>query len=689
MKKLLFGIFSIVCLFVLIGCQEEPVVITPPVEPTIEDYKEELFNYLNEIIPTDVSEDVDLIDYYEYEDGSFAELEWVSSNGKTITSKGKYKQNLFDEEITLTSTINFLGANIDEATFNYEKSVNTKGYEDLDEYKAIIEANIPDFVYKDFALIYRDTTYREKNIFGAITYVSSRPDVITNDGLYVTKEAEDVEVEFQYEVSINGIIVNGSKMIVAEGQKFDYYTQEAINFLEDYFEENEVVFENLILPFTDDNERVTISWKSSDLTVLSDSGALLTYNPNMKVIMTATIECYERTVTWEKEFRTYNEDELIELVVNRIHKDTIQQYTMRTYSYSILNYGYLPFYTQDAALSDLVYSTTQNNTKYNYLSGSHNTNVKKLNIVSGILPWNATGRTLIDQTTTQFITVHDTGDAVNSADWWNSYESSGKDTRETSWHFTVGDTVIYQHAPLSEVAWHAGDGSAAYGLNDTGVKYAGPDPEISLGDDHYIYINGQKSNIPVPKVTSTSSSYYGKYADSISKSGLYTCLGENGNYYMASIHASTYWQNIGVIQACTNGGNRNSIGIETCINKGVDYNQVMRNTSSLIASLLVYYGLEPDRVLYHQSFSGKLCPQVMLENNLIDAFEEMVKTEYIIRKYLSDIAITYVSNNPDIMNNEGKILKEVATDTEISYSVTITVNGTTKTYEKTTIVKPL
>ena len=89
---------------------------------------------------------------------------------------------------------------------------------------------------------------------------------------------------------------------------------------------------------------------------------------------------------------------------------------------------------------------------------------------------------------------------------------------------------------------------------------------------------------------------------------------------MASVYASNYSQNVLKFYVCTKGGNRNSVGIETCINQGVDYNQVLRKTANLVANLLVYFDLDPSRVLTHRSFSGKLCPQVMIENDMLSNF---------------------------------------------------------------------
>ena len=693
MKKIIFGLFAALCFLTLVACDnpQPPQPPQPPVEEemTFEDYKAEIEKFLNELIPNEVSDNVEFPEYYEFEDGATAFFEYESSNGRTLSSKGKFRANLFDEKITITTTVLFCDPYGEETEFKYSKELTTKGSEDIEEYKQIIASYLPDYVYTNFELVEKDSTYKGKNLFGKITYKSTREDVITSDGQYVNQLVEDQEVEFLFTVEINGIIVEGSKIITVEGKKYQYYTEEALKFLDDYFKDIEVVYDKVELPKTDDLGRVEIVWTSSDLKVLSHDGALQTFDPDKEVKMTAEIKCYDGQVTWEKQLRTYTTDELIDFIVNRMHRNEVKQYVMGTYAYNRDNYGFIPFYYQDSALADLVWSSTSTGVN-TYLEGEHNSSVKRLNVVTGIVPWSGTGRTKMKQTETAFITVHDTGSADMSAAQWNDYESSGRDTRQTSWHFTVGQDAVYQQIPLEEVAWHAGDGSAMFGLKDTGVKYVGPDPEITIGEDHFLYINGEKSNIGVPIISGSSrTEWNGRFANAISKSGLYTCLGENGNYYMANVHASNYWQNSSRFEVCTNGGNRNSIGIETSIWSGGDYNKVMRNTASLIASLLKIFDLKTDRVLYHQSFSGKLCPQVMIENGLIPNFENMVENEYIIKTYLPGVEIKYESHNPELLGNDGYILQEVTKDTKVSYTVTVTFEGVTKTFEKETIIKPI
>ncbi len=61
----------------------------------------------------------------------------------------------------------------------------------------------------------------------------------------------------------------------------------------------------------------------------------------------------------------------------------------------------------------------------------------------------------------EYITIHNTGNPGASAlanskyvDTVNAY---------VSWHFTVGPGEVYQELPITEVAWHAGDGAQGDG----------------------------------------------------------------------------------------------------------------------------------------------------------------------------------------------------------------------------------
>ena len=59
------------------------------------------------------------------------------------------------------------------------------------------------------------------------------------------------------------------------------------------------------------------------------------------------------------------------------------------------------------------------------------------------------------------ITIHNTANPNVSALNNSKYVDTAKGY--VSWHFTVGDGVVYQELPINENAWHAGDGSKGEG----------------------------------------------------------------------------------------------------------------------------------------------------------------------------------------------------------------------------------
>ena len=66
----------------------------------------------------------------------------------------------------------------------------------------------------------------------------------------------------------------------------------------------------------------------------------------------------------------------------------------------------------------------------------------------------------------KYITIHDTANTQTGADaraHAQYLKGSNAASLPVSWHFTVDDKVIYQHLPLNENGWHAGDGTSGIG----------------------------------------------------------------------------------------------------------------------------------------------------------------------------------------------------------------------------------
>ena len=69
----------------------------------------------------------------------------------------------------------------------------------------------------------------------------------------------------------------------------------------------------------------------------------------------------------------------------------------------------------------------------------------------------------------KYITIHDTANTQAGADAkaHAAYLKKNPPASEASWHFTVDDKVIYQHLPLNENGWHAGDGANGTGNRES------------------------------------------------------------------------------------------------------------------------------------------------------------------------------------------------------------------------------
>lgn len=76
----------------------------------------------------------------------------------------------------------------------------------------------------------------------------------------------------------------------------------------------------------------------------------------------------------------------------------------------------------------------------------------------------------------KYIVIHDTGmsgandTAVGVKDYFHA-QANSLTGRVASWHYTIDEKDCFQHVPDDEIAWHAGDGSHAYGTTYFNTDY--------------------------------------------------------------------------------------------------------------------------------------------------------------------------------------------------------------------------
>ncbi|MDU0153970.1 N-acetylmuramoyl-L-alanine amidase [Bacillus cabrialesii] len=86
-----------------------------------------------------------------------------------------------------------------------------------------------------------------------------------------------------------------------------------------------------------------------------------------------------------------------------------------------------------------------------------------------------------------YITVHNTANTAKGANAELHARYVKNPETATSWHFTVDEKQIYQHLPLNENGWHAGDGNGTGNRKSIGIEIC----ENSDGDFEKAVANAQ------------------------------------------------------------------------------------------------------------------------------------------------------------------------------------------------------
>jgi hypothetical protein len=217
-------------------------------------------------------------------------------------------------------------------------------------------------------------------------------------------------------------------------------------------------------------------------------------------------------------------------------------------------------------------------------------------------------------------------------------------------------------------------------------------PVFTISNDFYYEINGRKTPVEMAKpwnysgrntdhvlnsdgTISSKPGYTSPFANRlpetfINEQGLPFKV-ENGKYYIGS----TWWCYTQVYEGriCSSGGNTDSIGIESCVDKNSNLWYTWHLTAQLVAKLMEENNLGIERVKGHHFFSGKDCPQPLLENNqeIWYEFIEMVKAEYKRRTTFKDYEFTLTTEDTTYLHKNGYVKKWGDQAECLEYTVTI------------------
>ena len=284
-----------------------------------------------------------------------------------------------------------------------------------------------------------------------------------------------------------------------------------------------------------------------------------------------------------------------------------------------------------------------------------------------------------------YICVHDTGCGVHNAREWNDAvvnQYVDGDKYSASFQYVVGNDAIYRNIPDDIIGYHAGDGyEIDYNLIDSGVEFNGIfKPNITISYDGFYEIDGKKSLIKAPmylyKINKNDETFNERIAETkdINDEGIRTIV-KDGKYFLGETYFNTHFNKIS-----NRGGNVNSIGIESCVNKGSDIYYTWMKDAKLIAYLMDKYHLTIDDVVPHHFFSGKDCPMTMRHSKMYKHVKNLSVIEFNILKFIQKgYKISFYCNNKEYVSDNGKVIKIPKRDLIINYYITVEKDGVVKT----------
>ena len=424
--------------------------------------EEEISGYIKSLYDgKEISGDIDFVK--EYKDTGVY-FEYSINKTKYLTDTGKFTQPIVDTEVAVM-VYYILG---DEDYF-VDVVLILKGWgTEFDVALDYVKDKIPTETKRSLNL---PTTC----FSNGAKYQWFIDDEEIKDGLFTFERNDDPD----YYVNIKCIItIDGEtkeqiytvKCIMKESMK---KVELLYNELKELIE-NGKIRESVELPTSDDRYEAAISWRSYNPYVMDDSGKVTKPFKDIKIDFMLTIEMGEfakRGIVsgivegknpeniWDK----------VGLFLEEINKKEIKTQSFYLYGWepgyeTVLtkNIGYLPFYLME-----------------------------DVKVTVDILPDDSNLKANRMRTSTNYITLHNTGMAHPTATAKGLNEYIHTTDRVASWHYSIDDKEAYQELKLDEVGWHAGDGSTYYGdiyYNDSYKKWSiGGGNNNSVGIEMCVY----------------------------------------------------------------------------------------------------------------------------------------------------------------------------------------------------------
>ena len=595
---------------------------------------------------------------------------------KLLASQYNQKYKMLSTDILATphkENYNFLGWYTDEGILVEKITTNITLYA-LWEEKTMVEK--VEITNKKTQLYLEDTYQLTWDITPVdatnknVIFMSSNQSVATVDknGLVTTHMAGTVTITL-LSLATNELTDSVTINVVKSGY-FDisYETNS-------YVEINDTIKINATF-ISHDDDILPLVWSSSDENI-----AIVDQDGNVTGIKSGTVTI---KVSLEEDSNLYKEFLIVvvDKEISEALKVVLEAHESNIYVESDLPIGAgTPVYYADVirSVSKILYNDELViNTKYNQATNDKYGDELQNRILEGY----------------DFITVHYTGSMGkgDTAEAIAKYFAKPLSSVKTSIHYTTGNDGVFKGIDEEYRAAHAGDDGSIdtvekFEYRDTPVEVLPTDPlfpVVSITKNATFAINGRDTGIKVPEETKFGRGYVteNKWLNNM---GLAVNI-KDGKYQLGT----AWWCYTQVWEGriCSNGGNRNSIGIESCVNEGSDLWYTWQKTAQLVADIMLRRNIDITHVKGHHFFSAKNCPQPFLERELKLWWEfiDLVQAEY--QKIL--IANQYefkLIENSDFIDNKGRVIKQGKYPTLITYKVEIKNGNNIETIELSSIVE--
>lgn len=262
------------------------------------------------VLPNEIENDLELI---EFKDN--ITITWTSSRQDILSNKGIINPIINDQEIILLGTFT-----LGKITKNKSFTIIVKGKAPLPTEYELLEKFVNEYILLSETSI--DLVLETLNDDIIITWISNKPEILTNDGK-INPTTVDNEVVLKGTFNKNNNIIEKCFTIIVKAKIIEEQTDLDIltNFVNE-FKLPQETSENLILSKVID--QYTITWETSNRDIITTTGIIKRTNKDRTVILTGYFKYHEEQLSKSFSIKvlSYTPDELLLQAIDEIELPT-------------------------------------------------------------------------------------------------------------------------------------------------------------------------------------------------------------------------------------------------------------------------------------------------------------------------------------------------------------------------------